>query len=81
LEGIVKVNVPEVTVCDPKVWTLIDLLFCVELYSSTQSNAVVKVTVVYVILAEGVQYATPAVTEEFVAVGPVALVTSTPPAV
>jgi hypothetical protein len=46
LEGIVKVNVPEVTVCDPKVWTLIDLLFCVELYSSTQSNAVVKVTVV-----------------------------------
>jgi hypothetical protein len=56
-------------------------LFCVELYNNTASNAVVKVTVVYVILAEGVQYATPAVVEEFVAVGPVALVTVTPPAV
>jgi hypothetical protein len=32
-------------------------------------------------LAEGVQYATPAVEDEFVDVGAVALVTVTPPAV
>jgi hypothetical protein len=41
---------------------------------------VVKVTVVYVIDAEGVTKATPAVAEEFVAVGGVAIVTATPPA-
>ena len=51
------------------------------MYNNTASNAVVNVTLVYVILAEGVQYATPAVVEELVAVGPVALVTVTPPAV
>ena len=45
------------------------------------SNAVLKVTVEYTILAEGVQYATPAVTEELVEAGFVALVTVTPPAV
>jgi hypothetical protein len=41
---------------------------------------VVNVTDVYVIEAEGVQYATPAVAELFVAKGAVALVTVTPPA-
>jgi hypothetical protein len=41
---------------------------------------VVRVTVVYVIDAEGVTKATPAVAEEFVAVGGVAIVTATPPA-
>jgi hypothetical protein len=53
----------------------------VELYISTASNAVVKVTVVYVIDAEGVKNATPAVAELLVAVGAVAAVTVTPPAV
>ena len=52
-----------------------------ELYISTASNAVVKVTVVYVIDAEGVKNATPAVAELLVAVGGVAAVTVTPPAV
>jgi hypothetical protein len=42
---------------------------------------VVKVTEVYVIEDEGVTKATPAVAEEFVAVGTVAMVTATPPAV
>jgi hypothetical protein len=45
-DGIVKVKVPAVMVCEPNVWTLIALLLCVELYSNTVSNAVVKVTVV-----------------------------------
>ena len=52
-----------------------------ELYINTVSNAVVSVTVVYVMLADGVQYATPAVAELLLAKGAVALVTVTPPAV
>ena len=52
-----------------------------ELYIKTASNAVVKVTDVYVIDAEGVKNATPAVADELVAVGAVAAVTVTPPAV
>ncbi len=44
------------------------------------SNAVLKVTVVYVIEADGVKKATPAVAELLVAVGGVAAVTVTPPA-
>ena len=51
------------------------------MYNNTASNAVDKVTLVYVMLAEGVQYATPAVADEFVDVGAVAFVTVTPPAV
>ena len=55
LEGIVKVKVPAVMVCEPKVWTLTAALLCVELYISTESNAVEIVTVLYTILADGVQ--------------------------
>ena len=43
-------------------------------------NAVLSVTLVYVIEAEGVKNATPAVAELLVAVGGVAAVTVTPPA-
>jgi hypothetical protein len=81
LAGIVKVKVPAVMVCEPNVWTLIALLLWVELYNSTQSNAVVKVTVVYTKEAEGVKNPTPAVADEFVDVGAVAFVTVIPPAV
>jgi len=77
----VSVNVPAVMVCEPNVWTLIALLLWVELYNNTASNAVVNVTVVYTIDAEGVKKPTPAVAEEFVDVGAVAFVTVTPPAV
>jgi hypothetical protein len=42
---------------------------------------VANVTVVYVIDADGVKNATPAVAELFVAVGGFAIVTATPPAV
>jgi hypothetical protein len=80
-EGMVKVKVPAVIVCEPNVWTLTALSLCVELYINTVSNAVVSVTVVYVMLADGVQYATPAVAELLLAKGAVALVTVTPPAV
>ena len=73
-------NVPAVMVCEPNVWTLIALLLWVELYNSTASNAVASVTVVYVIEAEGVKNATPAVDDELVEVGAVAFVTATPPA-
>jgi hypothetical protein len=45
-DGIVKVNVPAVMVCEPNVWTLIALRDCVKLYNNTVSNAVVNVTVV-----------------------------------
>lgn len=51
------------------------------MYSNIVSNAVAKVTVVYVIDAEGVKKATPAVAEALVEVGAVAFVTVTPPAV
>jgi hypothetical protein len=51
------------------------------LYTKTQSNAVDNVTVVYTKDAEGVQYPTPAVADEFVEVGAVAFVMVTPPAV
>jgi len=51
------------------------------LYNNTVSNAVVKVTDVYVIEADGVKNATPAVAELLVEVGAVAFVTVTPPAV
>jgi len=51
------------------------------LYNNTVSNAVAKVTVVYVIEADGVKNATPAVAELLVEVGAVAFVTVTPPAV
>jgi hypothetical protein len=44
------------------------------------SNAVVKVTLLYVMLADGVQYAVPAVADVFVEEGAVPLVTATPPA-
>tara|TARA_R110002126_G_scaffold52395_2_gene142502 strand:+ start:406 stop:642 length:237 start_codon:yes stop_codon:yes gene_type:complete len=77
----VKVKVPAVMVWEPKVWTLIALLLWVELYNNTASNAVVKVTVVYTIDAEGVKNPTPAVADAFVEVGAVAFVTVTPPAV
>jgi len=69
-----------VIVCEPKVCTETDLLLWVELFSKTVSKAVVSVTFVYINDAEGVQYATPAVAELFVAVGSLALVTDTPPA-
>ena len=78
--GIVSVNVPAVIVCEPNVCTETALLLCVELYNNTVSNAVLKVTVVYVIEADGVKNATPAVAELLVAVGGVAVVTVTPPA-
>ena len=55
LEGIVKVNVPAVMVCEPKVWTLTAVLLCMELYISTASKAVAIVTVLYTMLADGVQ--------------------------
>jgi hypothetical protein len=45
------------------------------------SKAVVRVTVVQTKLADGVQYPTPAVEDELVAVGAFALVTVVPPAV
>ena len=77
----VSVNVPAVMVCEPNVWTLIALSLCVELYNNTQSNAVVKVTVVYTKDAEGVKKPTPAVADAFVDVGAVAFVTVMPPAV
>lgn len=80
-DGMVKVKLPAVMVCDPKVWTDTALLLCVELYINTVSNAVLKVTFEYVIEAEGVQYPTPAVADELVLAGGVALVTATPPAV
>ena len=80
LAGIVSVNVPAVIVCEPNVCTEIALLLCVELYNNTVSNAVPKVTVVYVIEADGVKNPTPAVAELFVDVGAVAAVTVTPPA-
>jgi hypothetical protein len=51
------------------------------LYNNTQSNAVAKVTVVKVKLAEGVKNATPAVADVLVEDGAVAFVTVTPPAV
>jgi hypothetical protein len=54
-DGIVSVKLPAVIVCEPNVWTDTALLLCVELYSSIVSNAVLNVTVVYVIEAEGVQ--------------------------
>lgn len=73
--GIVSVSVPAVTVCEENVYTAIALLDCELLYSKTQSVGP-TVTVVYVIDAEGVQYAVvPDV------VGAVAFVTVTPPAV
>ena len=77
----VSVNVPAVMVCDPNVCTLTALLLWVELYTKTQSNAVLSVTVVYTKDAEGVKNATPAVADELVAVGAVAAVTVIPPAV
>jgi hypothetical protein len=55
LDGIVNVNVPAVIVWSPKVYTATALLDWVELYIKTALNAVVNVTVVYVIEAEGVQ--------------------------
>jgi hypothetical protein len=55
LEGIVNVKLPAVIVCEPNVWTDTALLLCVELYISIVSNAVLSVTFVYVIEAEGVQ--------------------------
>lgn len=79
--GIVNVNVPAVIVCEPNVCTETDLLLWVELYNNTVSNAVLKVTVVYVIEADGVKNATPAVVELLVAVGAVAVDIVTPPAV
>ena len=79
--GIVSENVPAVMVCEPNVWTLIALLLCVELYSSTVSKAVDSVTVVKVKLAEGVKNATPAVADVLVELGGVAFVTVIPPAV
>jgi hypothetical protein len=51
------------------------------LYNNTQSNAVANVTLVYTKDAEGVKKPTPAVADEFVDVGAVALVTVIPPAV
>ena len=76
----VKVKVPAVMVCEPNVWTDTALSLCVELYISTASNAVVRVTEVYTKLAEGVKKATPAVADALVAVGGVAFVTTMPPA-
>ena len=81
LEGIVSANVPAVMVWLPNVYTPTALLDWVELYKSIALNAVLKVTLVYVIEAEGVQNATPAVAEALVDEGVVALVTATPPAV
>jgi hypothetical protein len=81
LEGIVSVKVPAEIVWEPNVCTLTALLPCDELYTNTESNAVLNVTVVYTKEAEGVQYATPAVAVLLVAVGGVAFVTVTPPAV
>ena len=81
LLGMVRVNVPAVIVWLPNVCTLTALFDCEELYSNTASNAVPKVTLVYVIEAEGVTNATPAVAEELVPVGAVPIVTFTPPAV
>jgi hypothetical protein len=80
LLGMVSVNVPAVIVWLPNVCTLTALFDCEELYNNTASNAVDKVTLVYVIEAEGVTNATPAVAELFVAVGTVPMVTATPPA-
>ena len=74
--GMVSVKVPAVTVCDPNVWTLTALLLCVLLYKSTASNAVVKVTLVYVMLALGVTNAVVPLV-----LGAVPNVTATPPAV
>jgi hypothetical protein len=54
-DGIVIVNVPAVTVCAENVWTEIALFDCVLLYSKTVSNEVDSVTVVYTMLADGVQ--------------------------
>jgi hypothetical protein len=77
----VSVNVPAVMVWEPNVCTLTALLLWVELYTNTQSNAVLNVTVVYTKDAEGVKKPTPAVADEFVDVGAVAVVTVIPPAV
>lgn len=74
LVGIVSVKLPDVTVCDEKVYDPTDLLERVELYSNAQS--VVNETVVHDTLALGVQYA---VVPELV--GAVAFVTVAPPAV
>jgi hypothetical protein len=51
------------------------------LYTNTESKAVVIVKAVHEKLAEGVQYATPAVVDELVAVTGFAFVIVTPPAV
>jgi hypothetical protein len=77
----VSVNVPAVMVWEPNVCTLTALSLCVELYTNTQSNAVLSVTVVYTKDAEGVKKPTPAVADAFVDVGAVAAVTVIPPAV
>jgi hypothetical protein len=77
----VSVNVPAVMVWEPNVCTLTALLLWVELYTNTQSNAVLSVTVVYTKDAEGVKKPTPAVADAFVDVGAVAVVTVIPPAV
>jgi hypothetical protein len=77
----VSVNVPAVMVWEPNVCTLTALLLWVELYTNTQSNAVLNVTVVYTKDAEGVKKPTPAVADALVDVGGVAAVTVIPPAV
>jgi hypothetical protein len=71
-----RVNVPAVTVCAPKVWAETALRpTAVELYNNTQSNAVVNVTEVKTIEADGVTKAVVPVDN-----GAVAVVTTTPPA-
>lgn len=74
--GMVRVNVPAVTVCDPKVCTLTALLLWLELYRSTASNAVASVTPLKTMLALGVINAVVLVDD-----GAVPNVTATPPAV
>lgn len=78
--GMVKVNVPAVTVCDPKVKTATALSAVIELlYKSMQSNAAALVRVGHDSEALGVQNATIPVPP--VLAGTVALVTAIPPAV
>lgn len=73
----VNVNVPAVTVCAPNVYTPIASEPVEDaLYSSTVSNAVVRVTVGYTMEADGVHSAPVPDTD-----GAVAFVTVTPPAV
>lgn len=76
LVGMVNVNVPAVTVCEPKVWTLTALLDWLELYIKTASKAVDRVTLEKLIDALGVTNAV-----VLVELGAVPNVTVAPPAV